>query len=181
MNVYLSGMIGSGKTAVGARLAPLLGRPFLDLDQEMDRELGGSFHRLVAERGWVPFRELEYAIVKRFAAMRNIVAALGGGTVRYAWNRDALGGTGVVVLLEADLATLADRVRAADRPRVNAGASLEEDLAAIHASAGDLYRARADLVYRTDAGLTVDEEAADLARALAPRLGVPAPAGGVSR
>ena len=161
MNVYLSGLIGSGKTTLGQRLADRLHRPFLDLDCELDAELGGSFHALVREQGWLAFREREYEIVKRFAAARNTVCALGGGTVRYAWNRDALRGTGVTVLLEAELATLAARVRAADRPRVNPGISLEEDLAAIWAAAAPLYRA-ADLTYRTDAGRGVDEEVEDL-------------------
>lgn len=173
MNVYLSGMIGSGKTTLGQRLALRLGRPFLDLDREMDRELGRSFHDLVREQGWVPFREREYRIIKRFAASKHTVCALGGGTVRYEWNRDALRGTGVIVLLEADLATLAARVRAADRPRVNPDATLEEDLARIWSDAADLYQGAADIVYRTDAGLSLDEEVEELIRLLAPSLAVP--------
>ena len=44
MNLYLCGMIGAGKSAIGLRLAARLGRPFFDLDREMDRQLGGSFH-----------------------------------------------------------------------------------------------------------------------------------------
>ena len=169
MNLYLCGMIGSGKTVIGERLAARLGRPFFDLDGEMNRELGGSFHELVRAQGWVPFRELEYAICKRFAALRETVCALGGGTVRYEWNRDALHGTGLTVLLEADLAVLADRVRRADRPRVNPGVTLEVDLARLWASAESLYRKAADLTYRTDAGRDVDVEAEDLARLLKDR------------
>ena len=165
MNVYLSGLIGSGKTTLGRRLADRLGRSFLDLDRELDGDLGRSFHALVREEGWLAFREREYAIVKRFAAAKRAVCALGGGTVRYAWNRDALRGTGVTVFLEADLAILAARVRAADRPRVNPGVSLEEDLAAIWAAAAPLYR-DADLIYRTDTGRSEDEEVADLATLL---------------
>ena len=161
MNVYLSGLIGSGKTTLGRRLAARLGRPFLDLDRELDGDLGRSFHELVREQGWLAFREREYEIVKRFAPAKDAVCALGGGTIRYAWNRDALRGTGVTVFLEAELATLAVRVRAADRPRVNPGISLEEDLAAIWAAAAPLYRA-ADLTYRTDTGRSVDEEVEDL-------------------
>ncbi len=135
MNVYLSGLIGSGKTTLGRRLAARLGRPFLDLDRELDTDLGRSFHELVREQGWLAYRAREYETVKRFAAQTNTVCALGGGTVRYAWNRDALRGTGLTIFLEAELATLAARVRAADRPRVNPGVSLEEDLAAIWAAA----------------------------------------------
>jgi len=165
VNVYLSGLIGSGKTTLGRRLADRLGRSFLDLDRELDADLGRSFHELVREEGWLAFREREYAIVKRFAGATRAVCALGGGTVRYAWNRDALRGTGVTVFLEADLAILAARVRAADRPRVNPGISLEEDLAAIWAAAAPLYR-DADLIYRTDTGRSEDEEVADLATLL---------------
>lgn len=169
VNVYLAGMIGSGKTTLGTRLAARLGRRFLDLDREMDRALGRSFHDLVREQGWLAFRELEYALCKRFAAMRDAVVALGGGTVRYEWNRDALRGTGLTVLLQASLDTLAARVRAADRPRVTAGASLEEDLAGIWAASAHLYRAAADLVYATDLGRTADEEVEDLVALLGTR------------
>lgn len=144
-NVYLCGMIGTGKTTLGERLAARLGRPFHDLDREMDRELGRSFHELVSEQGWLAFREVEYRICKRFAALVDTVCALGGGTVRYEWNTDVLRGTGVTVLLEGDLALLADRVRAADRPRVHAGLSLDEEMARIWSQSVHLYRA-ADLV-----------------------------------
>jgi shikimate kinase len=161
-NIYLCGMIGSGKTAIGTRLAAKLGRPFYDLDRELERDLGYSFHRLVQEQGWLAFRELEYAIVKRLAAMHDIVFALGGGTVRYAWNRDALSDTGITVLLEAGLGVLAERVRRADRPRVNPGVSLEEDLQRIWSSTGEVYRLAANFSYRTDEGRSLDEEVDDL-------------------
>jgi shikimate kinase len=155
-------MIGAGKTTLGERLAARLGRPFYDLDREMDRELGRSFHELVSEQGWLAFRELEYRICKRFAALERAVCALGGGTVRYEWNTDVLRGTGLMILLEGEHALLADRVRAADRPRVNPGASLEEDLALIWEQSAHLYRRAADIVYRLVPGRGIDESVADL-------------------
>jgi shikimate kinase len=166
-------MIGSGKTTIGVPLAARLGRPFHDLDRELDRLIGQSFHELVREQGWLAFREVEYRVCKQFAALRDAVCALGGGTVRYDWNIDALRGTGILVFLDADLATLAARVRAADRPRVNPGVSLEEDLERIWTTSADRYRKTADLVYCTDAGRTVDEEVDDLVALLRTR-GIPA-------
>jgi len=169
MNIYLSGMIGSGKTAVGTLLAQRIGWSFFDLDREMDRELGRSFHELIREQGWLAFRELEYRICKRFARMERTVIALGGGTVRYEWNTDLLRGTGIMILLEADLPTLAGRVRAADRPRVNPGVSLEEDLQRIWSSSAHLYRQAAALTYQTDTGKGVEEEVDDLVTLLKSR------------
>ena len=118
----------------------------------MDRELGRSFHDLVHEKGWLAFRELEYKVCKRFSRMNQAVIALGGGTVRYEWNTDIFRGTGIMILLESSLATLAARVRQADRPRVNPGVSLEEDLERIWSSAAHLYRGCADIIYHVDQG-----------------------------
>jgi shikimate kinase len=160
-NIYLCGMIGSGKTTVGSRLAAEFALPFYDLDREMDRRLGYSFHRLVQERGWVAFRQLEYSICKEFAKLSRSIVCLGGGTVRYEWNMDVLRGTGLVILLTAPLEELARRVRLADRPRVNTGTSLEEDLEKIWSEAGDKYRQAADLIYSTE-NRTVDETVDEL-------------------
>ncbi len=162
MNIYFCGMIGSGKTAIGEFLAKRLDWPFFDLDREMDRELGRSFHDLVHEKGWLAFRELEYRICKRFSRMDRTVIALGGGTVRYEWNTDILRGTGIMILLESNLSTLADRVRKADRPRVNPGVSLEEDLERIWASAAHLSRGCADIIYPVDRGKSVAEEVQEI-------------------
>jgi shikimate kinase len=167
MNIYFCGMIGSGKTAVGEQLARQRGWAFFDLDREMDRELGRSFHELVCEQGWLAFRELEYKICKRFSKTDRAVVALGGGTVRYEWNTDILRGTGIMILLESDLSTLADRVRKADRPRVNPGVSLAEDLQRIWSSAAHLYRLCADIIYRTDQGKAVSQEVREIEDILA--------------
>lgn len=160
-NIYLCGMIGSGKTTIGRRLAEALEWPFCDLDREMDRILGYSFHRLVQEQGWVAFRELEYSICKRLARRERTLICLGGGTVRYEWNMDVLRGTGFFVLLTASLDELVRRVRNEQRPRVNAGASLEEDLRTIWEQSEEKYRRAADQVVDTE-GKSIEAVVAEL-------------------
>lgn len=171
MNIYFCGMIGSGKTTLGTAVGERLGLPVFDLDREMDAALGYSFHRLVEEQGWLAFRELEYSICKRFAEMTHTVCCLGGGTVRYEWNVDILRPSGVVVLLEASPETLIERVRSADRPRVNAGSTLEEDVHRLWNEHGHKYRNAADIIYRTDS-VPVEDATAELVRRLTedPRL-----------
>ncbi len=161
MNVYFCGLIGSGKTTIGERLAQELGLGFLDLDQVMDGRLGYSFHKLVAEQGWLPFRELEYNIMKYFAAQERTVVCLGGGTVRYEWNNDAIGGTGPVILLNVPIETIIDRIRHNDRPRVNPGTDLAKDLEIMWTRDRQKYFDAADIVYDC-AGKTLDEEVAEL-------------------
>jgi len=164
-NIYLCGMIGSGKTTIGSRLAHELELPFYDLDREMDRILGHSFHRLVQEKGWVAFRELEYSICKRFARREKCLICLGGGTVRYEWNMDVLRGSGFFILLTASLDELVQRVRTAERPRVTAGTTLEEDLRTIWEQSEEKYRRAADLTCDTD-GKSVEQIAAELLPAI---------------
>ena len=150
-------MIGSGKTTIGQQLAHDLELDFYDLDQEMNRILGHSFHKLVTEEGWVAFRELEYSICKRFAGLENSIICLGGGTVRYEWNMDLLRGSGLVILLTATLEELIRRVKLADRPRVNIGTSVEEDIRLIWQKSRDKYYNAADVVYATDQKRIEDE------------------------
>ncbi len=162
MNIYLAGMIGAGKTTIGKILAAKLGWAFADFDAVMAEMAGKDFRQVVAEEGWLGFRQREYAICKRFARADETVCALGGGTVRYEWNRDVLAGTGVRVLLVADLDTLAARVRLNDRPRVNPGVTLEQDLAQIWGQHQDLYTNFADVIYDTAQNKTPDQEADEL-------------------
>lgn len=164
MNIYFCGLIGSGKTTIGRRIAEELRLAFYDIDQEIDRRAGCSFHLLVQQQGWIPYREHEYAICRDLAAgaaETDAVVSMAGGTVRYEWNMDVLRGSGIIILLESSLDELARRVCMADRPRVNPGTTLEEDLRIMWEQHGHKYRNAADIVYRTDRK-TVDEEVSDI-------------------
>ena len=172
MNIYFCGMIGSGKTTIGIRLSRVLGRDFFDLDQEMDRILGHSFHKLVQEKGWLAFRELEYSICKDFSRCNNAIIALGGGTVRYEWNRDILKGTGIIILLKVSLDEIIKRVQVADRPRVNIGTTLEEDVRKIWGESKEKYYNAADIIYESSQK-SIEEEVEELQTIISDYLGVP--------
>ena len=166
MNIYLAGMIGSGKTTLGKPLAKRLGWSFDDLDDAMARMAGKPFFQVVAEEGWLGFREREYAIIKQFVTMNHTVIGLGGGTVRYQWNCDVLCNTGVNILLTADLKILAERLKKNDRPRVNPNTTMEQDITRIWLDHQDLYYSFADIAYPTDRGKTIEQEVDELLKIL---------------
>lgn len=160
-NVYLCGLRGTGKSSIGRLLATELEVPFVDLDAEVDRWLGYPYARLVAERGWLAFRELEYDVCKRLARRERSLVALGGGTVRYAWNRDVLRGSGFFILLTAPIGELARRLRHEARPALTHAAGTDEELRILWEQAGELYRKAADMVHDTG-GKTAAQAAREL-------------------
>ena len=109
-NIVLIGLMGAGKTTVGQAVAERLGRPFVDTDTLVEAEAHRSVAEIFATDGERAFRRLEAAAVRRVAALRGQVIAVGGGAVLDAGNVTQLRSTGDLVLLDADPSTLAERV-----------------------------------------------------------------------
>ena len=81
--------------------------------------------------------------------------------MRYELNLDAIKGSGLVILMTAALEELVRRVKLADRPRVNVGTTIEEDIRMIWEKSRDKYYGAADLVYATDQK-SIEEEVREL-------------------
>jgi shikimate kinase len=166
MNIYFSGIIGTGKTTLAKTLGERWGWQFEDLDQAIERITGKTISQVVEDEGWLRYRSLEYGICKEFAQMHQAVIGLGGGTPRYEWNRDILKGSGIVILLEAEISILVQRVKHHDRPRVHNGTTLEQDLETIWEVYHDLYTNFAALIYRTDQGKSTEQEVDEIEQLL---------------
>ncbi|MDX3807819.1 MAG: shikimate kinase, partial [Bosea sp. (in: a-proteobacteria)] len=63
--VVLVGMMGSGKSSVGRRLANRLGMGFLDADTEIETAAGMSIPEIFAQRGEAEFRDGERRVISR--------------------------------------------------------------------------------------------------------------------
>lgn len=119
-SLVLVGMMGSGKTSVGRRLAARLGLPFADADQEIEAAAGMSIPEMFAKRGELEFREGERRVVARLLADGQKVLATGGGAFINATTRDKIAASGVSVWLKADFEVLIRRVRKrANRPMLH--------------------------------------------------------------
>jgi shikimate kinase / 3-dehydroquinate synthase len=109
--IVLVGLMGSGKTAIGRRLAQRLGLEFVDSDLEIERAAGLSIPEIFARYGESYFRDGERRVMARLLAGGPQVIATGGGAFISEETRDKIRATGVSIWLKADLDVLWRRVR----------------------------------------------------------------------
>lgn len=148
--IWLVGMMGSGKSTVGAALAERLGWEAVDTDTLIEREAGERIAELWGREGEPVFRAREAEVIARVAAGADRrVVSVGGGAVVDPANRARIGSSGFVVWLRADAATLLARV-GAGRERPALGGDPRATLARIDADRRALYREVADLVVDVD-------------------------------
>lgn len=156
-NVVLIGFMGVGKTSVGEELARRLGWPFYDTDALIQQRTGRTIPEIFRLHGERAFRAVEREVVAEVSRISPAVIACGGGVALDPANVAELRQRGRIVLLEADLPEVLDRVGAArSRPL------LQDDPARrasdLLAERSPRYRAVADLVVDTT-GLRVPEVA----------------------
>ncbi|MGA0794646.1 MAG: shikimate kinase [Quisquiliibacterium sp.] len=109
--IFLVGMMGSGKSTVGRRLALALGRPFLDADKEIESRCGVAISTIFEVEGEEGFRRRESALIEAISHRPGVVLATGGGAVLREENRRNLRERGVVIYLSASPSELWHRLR----------------------------------------------------------------------
>jgi shikimate kinase len=115
-NLYLVGMMGSGKSTAGRPLAAALGYRFIDADETLERAAGCSIPEIFERDGEAAFRDLETAVLESIAPWHSLVVATGGGVVTRPRNWGLLR-QGLVVWLDASEELLLKRLRADPNPR----------------------------------------------------------------
>jgi len=155
--VVLVGMMGSGKTTVGRKLAARIGATFVDTDELVVAAAGKPVREIFASDGEAEFRRLEAAALNdALAPTTDTVVAAAGGCVLSADNRDAIAKRALVtVWLDADPATLGRRTsHGAHRPLID-GDPVGR-LTALDRERRSLYEALADVRIDT-AAKSIDE------------------------
>ena len=156
-NLILIGMPGCGKSTVGRELAQRLGRPLVDLDQEIEREAGVPIPQIFAEQGEEAFRQMEHRQLVKASRRSGVVIATGGGVVTRKENLKPMRENAVVVFLRRDLELL---------PKEGRPVSQREGLEKLYRKRLPLYKKAADLdVYNA----TVKEAAAEIIRKVSHR------------
>jgi shikimate kinase len=143
--VLLIGMMGAGKSTTGHLLSKRLGWPYLDSDDEIQRQTGHTVPEIWKAEGEAAFRAAESRVLAEATTSDGpAVIAVAGGAVLDPDNRSRIRGAGLVVWLRCDVAILAARVGSGSgRPLLEGGSAaamerLTEVRAPIYAELADL-------------------------------------------
>ncbi|MDJ0631770.1 MAG: shikimate kinase [Xenococcaceae cyanobacterium MO_188.B29] len=109
LNIYLIGMMGTGKTTVGKILAQKLGYRFLDTDEAIEAVAGKKITEIFAEEGEENFRDLESKILNEVSAYIRSAIATGGGIIQRQMNWSYLR-QGLIIWLDTDLKIIQERL-----------------------------------------------------------------------
>lgn len=102
-NIVLIGLPMSGKTTIGKALAKRLNKKFVDLDIEIEKEVGMTIPDIFKNYGEYYFREIEKKVTKKFSQYENYVIAPGGGVIKNEENMMNLKEYGYVVFLNREV------------------------------------------------------------------------------
>ena len=115
-NLYLVGMMGSGKSSSGRPLAQQLGYGFVDADNVIEEAAGRSIPDLFEQEGEEGFRALESQVLQAIGQRHSLVVATGGGVVTRPQNWGVLH-QGIVIWLDPPRETLMLRLTDDSTPR----------------------------------------------------------------
>ena len=124
--IVLVGLMGSGKTAIGKRLAVALDRPFIDSDTIIEEETGLRIRNIFEVSGEAKFREMEHKTILSNLKRSPVILSTGGGAFCNAKTRTAIKTHAISVWLDAKPTDLLHRIgNTSSRPLLNTGDPLQ--------------------------------------------------------
>jgi 3-dehydroquinate synthetase/shikimate kinase len=155
-NIFLTGFMGAGKTEIGRRLAKALGRPFVDMDEELVRLHQKSIRNVFAEKGEAFFRQTETTLLNNLDKQdQPKVIATGGGIVLSPGNRH---------ILKSSLTFFLDLPAETAWERVASDASAARPLATDFPAFKNLLHGRLDLYRQCGAVISALPDPDDVAK-----------------
>jgi shikimate kinase len=110
-NLVLIGFMGSGKSTIGRIVSGELKMKLVDLDRWIEERKKMPIAEIFEKEGEDAFRELETEAVKEVSKSAGQVIATGGGVVLRKSNLEILAGSGILIHLQVDAATVLARTQ----------------------------------------------------------------------
>jgi len=109
--IFLVGMMGCGKTTIGRGIAESFGRPFIDLDEAIEKRTNRTINDIFEKLGEFSFRTCEAQVLRDLPRSNpNAIVATGGGTPLHFSNMDFLNNNGLTIFLDIDVHVLVKRL-----------------------------------------------------------------------
>lgn len=157
-SIVLIGMMGAGKSSVGACLRRRTGLRLFDTDEIVASKFGMSIPEIFAERGEEKFRDAETEVLQGICPEDQTIIVTGGGAVLSKENMHVLRNRSVIVWLDGDEETLFVRAsRKQNRPLLQTK-NPRKTFSQIFGARRRLYADIADI--RVDTSALTDEEVA---------------------
>lgn len=149
-NIFLIGLMGTGKTTIGRHLSRKLHMDFYDSDRVIEERTGADIPLIFEKEGEAGFRKREAAVIDELTAKNDIILATGGGAILDSENRKHLITRGTVFYLRSNLKTLIARTsKDKNRPLLHADEPPNIILQRLLEQRGPLYEEAADHIIDT--------------------------------
>ena len=110
-NIYLIGMMGTGKSTIGEKVARQLSIDFYDSDKEIEKKEGNSVSEIFTKYGELKFRELEQSFIENGHPESNCIVSCGGGLCMIRGMLEKLREKGFVICLWANAGVIFERIK----------------------------------------------------------------------
>ena len=146
LNIYLVGMMGTGKSTLAKIIEEIMNYRSLDSDDIIEQLAGTSISDIFAEMGETEFRKLETQVLSKIAVQTRTVVATGGGIILSKDNWYYLR-QGLTIWLDVPTPLLVDRLRSDTKRPLLQNVDLETKLGQLLQQRRSLYK-EADLHFQ---------------------------------
>lgn len=143
-HIFLVGMPGSGKSALGRRVASKLQIHYLDTDTYLTETTGMDTAQLYQRFGEKAFRDAETRLLEQLVTAPPGIISTGGGVALREYNRLLMKTHGIIVLIDRPIDDIMMDIRAEKRPLL--AQKGREEIERIYNERMPIYREAADVV-----------------------------------
>ncbi len=150
-NLYLIGMMGSGKSTTGRPLSQAINYGFVDLDKVIEQVCDKSIQKIFEDEGENNFRSIENQILNEIGQRHSLIVSTGGGVITRSENWGILH-QGIVIWLNTDKNIILARLKEdlGKRPLLEGKDT--------HKVLDQLYKDRVHIYAEADLEIVVSEE-----------------------